>query len=143
MPLGSRILRALVDLQILEGAGYAPAAAVLLMRREAAKYDSEVLKKLELHFGVLDPKSDATLEECMVEDLVVGLILATDAMSTEGVPLISAGTELTPAHLNHLHNFADLGEIVEPLYVARRPGVRSPSAGEAENDAEAEETDDA
>lgn len=117
--LSARILRAVVDLQLYELAGLTIPAALIELRKHAVRYDVTVLKALEHLFAGPDPATNTTFEECLVPDLVVGNILATDALSHEGVALVAAGTSITQTVLDHLKNFADLGEIVEPLYVLR------------------------
>ncbi len=133
--LASRILRAVVDLQLHENAGLTTAAGLVEMRRQSVHYDSAVLKALEMLFAGPEFNANATFEECMVADLIVGSVLATDALSTEGVPLVSAGAAITPTVLNRLKNFADLGEIVEPLYVVRESIEAAQQAAEAEGNA--------
>jgi response regulator RpfG family c-di-GMP phosphodiesterase len=119
VPLAARILRAVVDLQLHENAGLTAAGALAEMRKQSVHYDTTVLKAFELLFAGQFPNANGTFEECMVADLIVGSVLATEAVSDEGVPLVSAGTTITSQVLERLRNFADLGEIVEPLYVIR------------------------
>jgi hypothetical protein len=119
VPLASRILRAVVDLQLHEDAGLNVAAALAGLRKQAARYDLTVLKALELLFAGAIPADNPTFEECMVVDLEVGTVLALDALSHDGVALVAAGATLTSVALEHLQNFAELGEVVEPLYVIR------------------------
>lgn len=119
VPLAARILRALFDLELLETSGLPPPAALLRMQHEQGRYDAAVLKTFERLFVVRQLYSEAEMQERNVEDLISGMILATDAMSTEGVALVSAGTPLTPVLIDRLRNFAELGEVVEPIYVVR------------------------
>lgn len=131
VPLAGRILRAVTDLQMLEESGLNTQAAMLRLRQDASRYDRNVLKAMEALFA--DPRfsGEGAPEEFMVEDLVARMVLAIDAMSTEGVSLVAAGTTLTPGLIQHLRNFAELGEIVQPLYI-RRSSLKeaSPPAGE-------------
>lgn len=119
VPLASRILRAVVDLQLYEDAGLNIAAALAGLRKQAARYDLMVLKALELIFAGSNPATNAMFEECMVADLEAGSVLAMDALSHDGVPLVAAGGTLTLPTLERLRNIAALGEVVEPLYVLR------------------------
>jgi hypothetical protein len=106
-------------MQILEDAGLEPAAAILRLRQESRNYDPSVLRTIEILFA--DPRIAAcdNLEECMVENLVSGLVLAADAMSDEDVSLIAAGTELTPLLIERLRGFAELGSVRQPLCIVR------------------------
>jgi response regulator RpfG family c-di-GMP phosphodiesterase len=115
--LSARILHAVVDMQILESAGLEPAAALLRLRQESKHYDPDVLNAIE-RLGVrTQEEATEDVEECMVENLVSGLILASDAMSDEGVSLIAAGTQLTPLLVERLRGFSELGRVKEPLRV--------------------------
>jgi response regulator RpfG family c-di-GMP phosphodiesterase len=131
VPLAARILRAVVDLQMLEESGLNAQAALLRLRQDAVRYDRTVLKAMEALFA--DPRlsGEGAPEEFMVENLVARMVLAIDAMSTEGVSLVSAGTMLTPGLIQHLRNFAELGEIVQPLYI-RRSSVKEAEQAEGE-----------
>lgn len=127
VPLASRILRAVFDLQLYENSGLNTVAALAVMRRQAANYDSGVLKALERLFGVERRPTNPAFEEFMVADLMPGWVLATDALSHEGVPLVAAGTALSAAVLDRLQNFAELGEVEEPIYVLR-DSIDTPAA---------------
>jgi hypothetical protein len=131
MPLASRILRAVLDLQLLEESGLTTAAAILRMRQDAGRYDRHVLKAVEALFSDPNVLAQGQLEQCMVETLVSGMVLATDALSTEGVSLVAAGTALTPGLIEHLRNFAELGELVQPVNVLRRTVPEAEAAPEA------------
>lgn len=116
-PLAARILHALSDLQILEESGLETEAALLRLRQEGGSYDREVLKKIELLYGRTAGGPAGDVEERMVEDLVSGLVLAAEAVSDEGVPLIAAGTTLTPVLIARLRSFAELGRVRQPVLV--------------------------
>jgi response regulator RpfG family c-di-GMP phosphodiesterase len=117
--LSARVLRAVVDLEILETAGQPTPAALLRMQRESGRYDRAVLKVMESLFVQRRLFSEDQMEERNIVDLVAGNTLATDALSTEGVALVSAGTTLTPELIERLRNFLELGEVIEPVYVVR------------------------
>lgn len=120
VPLAARILRALVDIHILEEFGLNTSAALIRIRQAVGRYDSDVLKTIEHLYADPDAMALASMEEHMVIDLIAGMVLAADALSFDGVPLISKGTLLTPPHVEHLRSYAELGEVVEPVYVIRR-----------------------
>lgn len=120
VPLAARILRALLDIHILEEFGLTTSAALVRIRQAVGRYDNDVLKSIEHLYADPDAMAAAQMEEHMAIDLIAGMVLATDALSHEGVPLISKGTVLTPSHVEHLRLYAELGEMVEPVYVIRR-----------------------
>lgn len=118
-PIGARILRVLVDLQILEESGLNTSAALLRMRRDRHFYDDQVLRQAEVLFAEWHGPSEAEVQECMVEDLPAGQTLMADVLSDEGVSLIAEGTVITPVLIERLRNFAELGRVKEPLYISR------------------------
>lgn len=120
VPLASRILRAIVDLQVHENAGMKPSAAIAAMSRVSGRYDRTVIKALENLFAENSPAANPRNAPRLAEDLIPGSRLAAEAISFEGVPLVVTGTVLTPGVLKHLRRFAELGELVEPLYVDRK-----------------------
>lgn len=120
VPLASRILRAIVDLQVHENAGMKPSAAIAAMSRVNGRYDRNVIRALDNLFAEDSPAANPRNAPRLVEDLVPGSRLVAGALSFEGVPLVVTGTVLTPGVLLHLRRFADLGELVEPLYVDRQ-----------------------
>jgi len=120
VPLASRILRAIVDLQVHENAGMTSHAAIASMSHVSGRYDRGVIKALDSLFAENSPAANPRNIPRLVEDLVPGSRLATDAVSFQGVPLVAAGTALTAGVLDHLRRFAELGELVEPLYVDRK-----------------------
>ncbi len=132
VPLAARILRALNDIFILEEFGLTTSAALIRIREVVGRYDSDVLRAIEHLYADPNAMAAALVEELMVVDLVSGLVLAKDALSREGVPLISKGTSLTASHVEHLRLYAELGELVEPLSIYRREERPAP-AGSGEN----------
>lgn len=128
VPLAARILRALVDIHILEEFGLSTSAAMVRIRQVVGRYDNEVLKTIEHLYADPNAMAAAQMQELMVIDLIAGMILAADALSHEGVPLVSKGTVLTPTHVEHLRLYADLGEVAEPVFIFRREDSPAPSA---------------
>lgn len=120
VPLAARILRALADIYLLEQCGLTTSAALTRLREAVGRYDSDVLKTIEHLYADPDAMAAARMEDRMVIDVVAGMVLAADAVSHEGVPLVSKGTLLTATHVEHLRLYAELGELVEPLQIIRR-----------------------
>lgn len=120
IPIGARILRALMDLQAAESSGQPAAVAFQTLRQDAARYDPNVLNCLERLVNAPDFTGRAALT---VGELQPGLVIDVPVQSQEGVTLISAGARLTPMLLERLRNFADLGQIQEPIYVRQAEAV--------------------
>jgi hypothetical protein len=49
--------------------------------------------------------------------LETGMTLREDVTTPSGLVLLTAGTRITDAHLQRLHNFAQLNGITEPIAV--------------------------
>jgi hypothetical protein len=119
VPLAGRILRALIDLNLFEESGLTTEASLLRLRQDAGRYDRNVLKAMDALYK--DPAlAGAEIEAVMVDGLVSGMVLAMDAQSNEGVSLVAAGTTLTPGLIEHLRNFAELGQVVQPMHILRK-----------------------
>jgi len=117
IPAGARILRALVDLQRWEDQGLTTEQAVMKLREDPRAYDPEVIRKLDVFVEDPDAHKLIEVEERYVEDLIPGMVLATDALSDEKVSLIARGTALTPVLVERLRNFAELGRVIQPICI--------------------------
>ncbi len=117
IPIGARLLRALVDLRVWEDRGLTTEQAVMKLREDPRAYDPEVLRKLDIFVDDPDAHRLLDVEERYVEDLVPGMVLATDALSDEKLTLISKGTTLTPVLVERLRNFAELGRVIQPICI--------------------------
>lgn len=129
IPLGARILRALVDLRSWEDSGLTTEKAVMKVREDPRAYDPDVLHKLDIFVEDPDAHKLVEVEERYVEDLIPGMVLATDALSDEKVTLIAKGTALTPVLVERLRNFAELGRVIQPICI--RPKSYDAAALEA------------
>lgn len=129
IPLGARILRALVDLRRWEDSGLTTEKAVMKLREDPRAYDPDVIHKLDLFVEDPDAHKLVEVEERYVEDLIPGMVLATDVLSDEKVSLIAKGTALTPVLVERLRNFAELGRVIQPICI--RPKSYDAAALEA------------
>lgn len=129
IPVGARLLRALVDLRALEDQGLNTEQAVMKLREDPRAYDPEILRRLDIFVDDPDAHRLLDVEERYVEDLIPGMVLATDALSDEKLTLISKGTALTPVLVERLRNFAELGRVIQPICI--RPKSYDAAALEA------------
>ena len=132
VPLAARILRALGDIHMLEEFGLTTSAALTRIRQVVGRYDADVLRAIEHLYADPDAMAATRMEEKMVVDLISGMVLARDALSHDGVPLISKGTVLTASHVEHLRLYSELGEVVEPLHVIRHEEPAAPTGAATE-----------
>ncbi len=120
LPIGARILKVLHDLVQLESQTQDKAQALEAMKARTGVYDPRVLDSAFACFDVYLQKANAgqpIIRPYTLRNLGVGQILAANVETTEGILVVSAGTELTTIVLQRLRNFAELNPIKEPVYV--------------------------
>jgi response regulator RpfG family c-di-GMP phosphodiesterase len=120
LPVGSRILKVLVDLVQLEKKGIQRPAAIEEMRKRKDWYDPRMLNV------VIDALCQEADERGPVEgttrlvtflNLRIGDVLAADLVTKDGVLIISAGNRVTMPMMQRLRNFAALSGVKEPIHV--------------------------
>lgn len=115
IPVGARILRALVDLQAAENGDQPAALAFATLQKQAGSYDPAVLKALARIIAV--PETATAHRSLTVEELQPGMVVDMPVLAQQGIPIISAGVRLTIMLVERLRNFADLGQIQQPIYI--------------------------
>jgi response regulator RpfG family c-di-GMP phosphodiesterase len=120
IPIGARILRVLLDLVALESGHASKAKALEKMTRFPGRYDPHVLEAVAAVFDIC--LSRATSAEFPsrpvgIKELRTGWRLAAEARTRDGQLIVPANTEISPMLLEKLRNFAELGELEEPLMV--------------------------
>ncbi len=120
VPLGSRVLRAAIDFDLLiaQGASRVKALAVLAAKPEI--YDAQVLEALK---KVRLPGQDAIVQTLRVKEFRLGMILDQDIHHANGSLVVAKGTKVSTGMLERLRNYAELGVIREPIRV-RVPQAR-------------------
>ena len=133
IPIGARILKILADLIDLEAKRHSRLLALAKMRTRAGWYDPAVLDSVSACFDTCLPPTfdqEATVREVSLKNLTVGLVLAANAETCDGTPIITAGTLVSPMLLEKLRNFDQLNILKQPLLVQERarfePGGISP-----------------
>ena len=112
--LGALILRAATAIDDLITAGMAPDTALSTLEQQADALPDQlrsVLHKVQVN------KEKAEKKTAKVSDLVIGMILDEDIMSTNGMRLIPRGQEVTQTILLRLRSIAAGVGIVEPFRV--------------------------
>ena len=114
IPIGARILKAVIDFDLLEAKGISKPGALKQLYGRPGKYDPEVLSVMEIIVGV-----GANYEkiDVLFDDLKINMILDEDVMSKTGRLLISRGHEVSPVLLSRLNIFAQSEGIIEPISV--------------------------
>ncbi|MEO5961230.1 MAG: HD domain-containing phosphohydrolase [Opitutaceae bacterium] len=119
-PIGSRLLKILLDRMDLELDGVVKQRAHTTMRERAGHYDP---KLLELSFTCFPDFLDQTVTADLpvrtlpVESLVPGQIVVSDVVTQQGLPLVGAGTRLTSTMLERMRNHALIGDVKGPVFV--------------------------
>jgi len=116
-PLGARILKVVLDFDILEAKGVPRAKALNDLKERVGWYDPEILDVLE---EVLQVTSTEQIKLVMVKDLDVDMVLTEDIESESGILLISKGLEMNNLILTGLKNFARSARVKEPIRVLVR-----------------------
>jgi len=113
IPYGARLLKLVLDYDILETRGYSPAAALDALRSRRGWYDPDVL---EAWCRYRSP--GRTVDDILtlaVADLQPGMVFVEDVRAHSGLMLLARGTEASEALLARIRNYG--GGVVEPLKI--------------------------
>jgi response regulator RpfG family c-di-GMP phosphodiesterase len=115
IPYGARLLKIVLDYDILETRGNSPAAALEILCSRRGWYDPDVLDACCRYRGPARvPDAFVTLG---VADLQAGMVFLDDVRSQTGLMLLARGTQASETLLARIRNY-DAG-VVEPLRVRR------------------------
>jgi response regulator RpfG family c-di-GMP phosphodiesterase len=120
IPIGARILRVLLDLLAHESGKANKAKALENMSRFPGRYDPRVLEAVAAVFDIcLERATPAEFPSRPVgiKELRVGWTLAAEARTQDGMLIVPAGTQISPMLMEKLRNFAELGDLEEPMLV--------------------------
>jgi response regulator RpfG family c-di-GMP phosphodiesterase len=120
IPIGARILRVLQDLAAYESTRVSRTKALEKMTQCPGRYDPRLLDAMVAVFDIcLERTTSADTESLSVgiNELRVGWTLAGEARTRNGVCIVPAGTRISPMLMEKLRNFAELGELEEPMKV--------------------------
>ncbi|MBI3876445.1 MAG: response regulator [Verrucomicrobia bacterium] len=119
IPMGARLLRILSDLAALEARGYARVAALEQLRSRRGLYDARLLQQAYDCLAPEAQRAPGVLKKVAVEmkELRIGQVLVNGIETVDGMMLVAAGIELTPAHMERLKNFSTLAPIREPIFI--------------------------
>lgn len=136
--LAARVLRVVQDLDQLIGAGHTFDEALAALRARPERYDPTVLATQERllrevaaqRARELSPEAEAAAREVGVGELWVGMVLAADVQSKDGILLVPRGYTITPRLLARLKTFVEHGQVREPLRVVLPGDERTPASSE-------------
>lgn len=122
IPLGGRLLRILGDRIELETDGVVKQRALETMQARSGAYDPKLLVECFVCFPTFLANAlsaGADVLSLRVSQLEPGLIVVSDISTQNGLVLVGAGYQLTATIVQRIRNFADIGEVREPVLVQR------------------------
>ena len=114
IPMGARILKVVLDFDLLESNGMDKKSIVKALNQRSNRYDPQVLDALVIVFGA---DSRQTVKSVTLNQLKAGMILQDDLEAETNKLLISRGQEITPIMIQRLKNYADNVGLKEPFRV--------------------------
>jgi response regulator RpfG family c-di-GMP phosphodiesterase len=129
IPIGSRILKVMGDLEALEALGMPKAKALREMSQRKGWYDPDVLSAAYRCFDVCLPQAAQGASEDLalpLRSIHVGALLLEDVKTSDGLLIVKGDTLLSVPLLERLRNFASTHGVREPILV-RVPAVKEES----------------
>ena len=114
IPIGARLLRAILDFDTWESSGISPLQSLARMKKDAHRYDPEVFVALQRIKSVGTPSQ---VREVKATQLTDGMVLAEDAKTKTGLLVVARGQETSSSVREFMMNFHRSGMLVEPLRV--------------------------
>jgi len=124
IPMGSRILRILTDLNEMILAGKSPEEACALLSGKAGYYDPGILGTIKACLAdmpVWNKTGNGSVRAASslvdVGELAVGSVLAGDIHAKDGRLLMFAGDRISEAFLAKIQNYHEIVGVVEPIRI--------------------------
>ncbi len=124
IPLGARVLKAVLDFDKIEAKGLPAAACLARMKRQSKWYDPDILAALD---KTMVRVASVKIHQINLSSLEDGMILAADVRAKTGILIVCKGQRVTPSVRQHLANFSNNGNLEEPLQVVIKNGAKSVS----------------
>ena len=124
IPIGARLLRVLLDLMAHESGKASKAKAIEHMSQFPGHYDPRVLEAVAVVFDICLERAtpaESPSRPVGIKELRIGSILAAAAHTQDGMLIVPAGTQISPMLMEKLRNFAELGDLEEPILVTTDP----------------------
>jgi response regulator RpfG family c-di-GMP phosphodiesterase len=124
IPIGARLLRVLLDLMAHESGKASKAKAIEHMSQFPGHYDPRVLEAVAAVFDICLERAtpaESPSRPVGIKELRIGSILAAAAHTQDGMLIVPAGTQISPMLMEKLRNFAELGDLEEPILVTTDP----------------------
>lgn len=120
LPIGSRILKLVADLDRLEAGGLSRARAWERLLQRKGWYDPGVMATATTCLDLGEPCLAVEMETdrlVRLEDLHTGSLLLEDVLTSEGSLIVKSDTAVTPPLLERLRNFALTVGVRQPIAI--------------------------
>ncbi|MFQ5654921.1 MAG: HD domain-containing phosphohydrolase [Planctomycetota bacterium] len=117
IPWGARVLKVAFDFEMLESRGIDAEAAKNTLRRRRGWYDREILEALPA-VGQAAVTEEGP-RKVTVEDIVPGMLIESDVITSKGMLVIGRGQEATEGLIVRMRNYKTRIGIREPILVSR------------------------
>jgi response regulator RpfG family c-di-GMP phosphodiesterase len=119
LPLGSRLLKILTDLNQLQGESVNRLQALNEMETRLGWYDPALLNAVREYYGVAVAARNVTSPSISISinDLTPGMVLRSKIETKDGTLILCAGHHITEMNLEKIKNFDLVFGIKEPLFV--------------------------
>lgn len=115
IPLGARILKLVLDFDMLEATGASRNEALAWVKGRSGWYDPEIVAAFEAVVGRVAKSEE--IRGVNVQQLRPDMILAEDVRTTENILLVSRGQEVSAPLIERIRSFAQTAGIKEPILV--------------------------
>jgi response regulator RpfG family c-di-GMP phosphodiesterase len=129
IPLGGRVLKIVLDYDMLIQAGAEPDVAFSELNERKGWYDPEILSTLQQ--AVLNVRTGYSFHLISASQLRTGMLLPDGVKTNTGNLVVGQGAEVTPAMLTKLQNFARFQGLSEPIRALVPSSHKAAVAGEA------------
>lgn len=130
IPWGARVLKVVLDLDVLETRGVPTAAAMETLRDREGWYDPEVVEALA-EMREIELQRQQVLE-VEIHSVRLGMILAEDVRTVTGMLLVARGQEVSLRLMERLRNAERLLEPRQKVHVIMPQAVQPEEEEEAE-----------
>jgi len=118
IPLIARILKIVLDFDLMITRGEKKLQAIAKMRSHMQWYDPDIFKALGEE--IINIKEGYVKREVMLKDLMPGMVLAEDIKTEKGTLLIQKGHEITNTLSVRLQNIGRVNPISVPIKVIKK-----------------------
>ncbi|KHE91904.1 MAG: response regulator [Candidatus Scalindua rubra] len=115
IPLISRILKVVLDFDLMVTRGETKSQAIAKMRSHMQWYDPDVFKELESE--IINKEEGFVEQKIMLKELMPGMVLAEDVKTEKGMLLLQKGHEITDTLRTRILNIGSVNPIIEPITI--------------------------